>query len=252
MSEKKEISQETVKQANRILYDAVAANYEAVDGRRSCAVEQWVREKLSTLRKQVQGDVLLDLGTGGGFIPRCAEGIFKTRIGTDISPLILAANRSSFDLSVAADVDNLPFRDMSVDIVSSFAVLHHILHFDGLVKEVARILKPGGIFYSDHDMNSLFYNRFKIPLRIFRVMRNAKNKYMNASPDITDEIYENSEIHEDGIDSISLVKIFEKANFSVRTNYHWYGLLPLTDKIFGQRFFPAGFAPIVSITATKL
>jgi ubiquinone/menaquinone biosynthesis C-methylase UbiE len=251
MREKETVSDGAVKQANRILYDAVASNYEAVDGRRSAGVESWIKARLAAFRRQAPGGAMLDIGTGGGFIPRCAKGIFETRAGIDISPLILAANKDSFDFCAAADVDNLPFRDGSFDFASCFAVLHHLPSHTGLAAGLRRVLRPGGIFYSDHDMDAAFYNRFRIPLFFYRRLRNAKAKYRGASSVITDEIYERTEIHESGIDSAALVKSLSENGFSVTVTYHWRGLNPLCDKIFGERAFSSGLAPLASVTAVR-
>lgn len=42
------------------------------------------------------------------------------------------------------DATKLPFADNSIDCVYSFGVLHHIPEIDQVVKEIHRVLKPGG------------------------------------------------------------------------------------------------------------
>lgn len=43
-----------------------------------------------------------------------------------------------------ADATRLPFADNSLDCVYSFGVLHHIPEIDQVVREIHRVLKPGG------------------------------------------------------------------------------------------------------------
>jgi ubiquinone/menaquinone biosynthesis C-methylase UbiE len=247
---KNEVTALRVKAANRQLYDAVAGCYEEIDGRRSPALESWLRRKLMNLRQRSPGGGLLDIGTGSGLMTRCAAGIFSLRVGLDLSAKILAANRRAFDYGVAADVDALPFADNSFDAVICFAVLHHLYGFEGLVAEVARVLKPGGIFYSDHDLDALFARRFSWPLALYRRLHSASSRYRRANKEITSEIYHLAEWQEGGVDSSGLVHLFERAGFAVEVEFHWFGLAPGLDRLLGAGFKGYGWAPLLSLMAT--
>jgi len=245
------VTEQAVKDANRRLYDAVASEYEAIDGRRSPQLRRWLRKRLGELRQKAPGGRLLDVGSGSGLVTRCAEGLFDYRVGTDISPEILEANSDAFDLGLPAECDNMPFEDGSFDVVTCFAVLHHLFSFKGLVKEARRVLKPGGVFYTDHDMDAAFYRRFRPMLAVYRKLHDAGAKYRKASESITEEVYCLSECHETGIDTGELCGLLRDAEFAVEVRYHWFGLSPLTDVVFGTRSCSAGWAPLVSVTATK-
>ncbi len=240
-----------VKHANRVLYDAVADRYEEVDGRRSPELEAWLRATLEGLRQRVGGGRLLDLGTGSGLVPRCATDLFDTRAGVDISPLILALNRDVFDVAAAADVDQLPFPDNSFDVITCFAALHHLPSFERLAKEVARVLAPGGIFYSEHDMDESFYRRFRLLLGIYRRMHDARAAYEKASGHITGELYDDAEWHQKGVPSQHIVRLLTAAGLAPEVRHHWYGLNPMTDRIFAYRTYGEGWAPLLAITALK-
>jgi SAM-dependent methyltransferase len=45
----------------------------------------------------------------------------------------------------------LPFGDASFDIVGTYSVLHHIPDYLLAVREMARVLRPGGWLYIDHE-----------------------------------------------------------------------------------------------------
>jgi len=245
------IDEQSVKNANRRLYDAVAEQYEEIDGRRSPALRAWLRTTLRGLREQTGGERLLDVGAGSGLVTRCAEGIFPVRVGLDLSPRIMALHGEAFDLGIAGDVDRLPFADGSFDVVTCFAVLHHLYRFDGLVEETARVLRPGGIFYSDHDMDRKFRQRFRGPLTVYRRLRNAAAAYREASADVTDELYHLTECQEMGIDVTELSEMLAARGFRVSARFHWFGLTSLTNRLLGARECRRGWAPLAAITAVK-
>ncbi|MUL65140.1 SAM-dependent methyltransferase [Mycobacterium sp. CBMA 234] len=96
---------------------------------------------------------LLEIGSGGGAI---AEGLSKSRPGlsitaTDLDPVMVdAATRrlkNNPDVTVrSADATRLPFEDDSFDSVVSCLMLHHVIEWELAVAEIARVLKPGGVF----------------------------------------------------------------------------------------------------------
>lgn len=252
MSTPDPITAQEVKRANRRLYDLVGGRYEEIDGRRTGSLEAWMREQLAVLRRRAGGGRLLDVGTGAGFVTRCARGAFDLRVGIDISPGVLAAARASFDGGIACDVDALPFRSETFDAVTCFAVLHHLYDPEPLVREVRRVLKPGGCFWSDHDLDDVFCRRFRLPLAIHRRIQNAKGWWLRADARVTKDLYEKAECHEeDGIDATGIAGLFAREGLHVETRFHWYGLFPLSDRLFGRRAYPRGWAPAAALWAQK-
>jgi SAM-dependent methyltransferase len=238
-----------VKQANRRLYDQVAGNYEAIDGRRDAELLDWIRSRLEALAASHGNDLLLDLGSGSGVVTRAAEGLFRSRIALDISPRILAAAGPMAECRVAADTDALPLADRAVNVISCFAVLHHLADTKTLAKEVARVLAPGGAFWSDHDMDSAFHRRFRWPLAGYRRLRGSQRRYQQAGIDA--DTYAAAECHEDGVDGQAVLEQFRAAGLEATADFHWFGLTPLTNRLFGRAKGSRGWAPLLRIVAVK-
>lgn len=97
------------------------------------------------------GERLLDAGCGAGhtalaFAPRVAE-----VVAVDLTePMLaqarrLAAGRGLTNVTFQqGDIEDLPFPDASFDIVTSRYSAHHYPHPAAALREVARVLRPGG------------------------------------------------------------------------------------------------------------
>ncbi|MFH0765614.1 MAG: class I SAM-dependent methyltransferase [Calditrichota bacterium] len=92
---------------------------------------------------------LLDLGCGNA-----AQTVFFLEqagqvIGLDRTHLAQTENPAPHDrfVPIQGDAERLPFRSNSLDLVVSFEVLEHLSSDVAAVREVFRILKPGGGFF---------------------------------------------------------------------------------------------------------
>ncbi len=241
-----------VKKANRDFYDIVGSSYEAIDGRRSDKLICYVSEQLKSISENTEADAILDLGCGSGFVSRIAAKYFKTRFAVDISFHIVRVIEDDTLHKLTADSDFIPFQNESLNSVASFAVLHHCYAYEKMVSEIYRVLKEGGIFYSDHDMDESFFKRFKPLLKIYRSINDASRHYLSNFHQLSEEIYHCSEFHEEGIPSEKIEHLLKQIGFKdVRFEYHWYGLSSLTDKIFGKKSYQRGYAPLTRIIAVK-
>lgn len=104
------------------------------------------------------GDRILDLGCGEGRHSITAYMLANVEVvGIDLSIKDLGTTRERFadfdqktadkclNLSVASGLE-LPFPDNSFDKVICSEVLEHIHDYRAVIKEIRRVLKPGGIF----------------------------------------------------------------------------------------------------------
>jgi SAM-dependent methyltransferase len=100
----------------------------------------------------------VDIGCGEGRLTRHLKELGHRIIGVDASPAMVAA-ACEFDPSMEirlADAAALPLDDASADLVVAFMSLHDIDEMGLAVREIARILEPGGklCFAIVHPINS--------------------------------------------------------------------------------------------------
>jgi SAM-dependent methyltransferase len=80
-------------------------------------------------------------------------------VGVDLSPGMLAlARKRGLDVHEGS-ATALPFEDASFDVVCSFKVLAHVPDIEAALREVERVLRPGGVgvleFYNRHSLRYL-------------------------------------------------------------------------------------------------
>lgn len=110
------------------------------------------REFLALLKERVAGDAaVLDLGCG----PRDQEPPI-----TALGWRYLGIDYSGDAADLLADAHALPFRDQSFDVVFSFAVLEHLHTPARALAEIARILKPGGLYIGSVSQGEPFHGSY--------------------------------------------------------------------------------------------
>lgn len=96
----------------------------------------------------------LELGCGTGFfsLNLIQAGVIEKAHITDISPgMVEVAERNARRIGVpvtggVADAERLPFEEATFDLVVGHAVLHHIPDVERALRDVVRVLRPGGRF----------------------------------------------------------------------------------------------------------
>ena len=99
-------------------------------------------------------EIALEIGGGTGFflLNLMQSGVATSGTVTDISKgMVIQAVRNAEQLGLrvsgqVADVEELPFDDASFDLVVGHAFLHHIPDVDQALREIMRVLRPGGRF----------------------------------------------------------------------------------------------------------
>lgn len=112
----------------------------------------------------------MELGCGTGFflLNLMQSGVAEKGSVTDLSPgMVKVALRNAENLGLdvdgrVADAESIPYEDDSFDLVVGHAVLHHIPDVEKSLREVLRVLKPGGrfIFAGEPSTYGDFYARW--------------------------------------------------------------------------------------------
>ncbi|MBE3092245.1 MAG: class I SAM-dependent methyltransferase [Actinobacteria bacterium] len=235
-------------EANKIVYTKAAEDYNKIEPHFFPENQFKVKEILKTIRKK-SGPKLLDIGCGTGFIINLAKDLFDEIHGIDISEEML----NKVDISTGniflhkGMVEKLPFEKEYFDVVTSYAVLHHLENYELVLKEVYNVLKRGGYFYIDLEPNKFY---------IDMVTKYKDSKDQNYSESVKKEIrsicYANEKIEEDygingdifnlseftrsvygGIDSDDFEKKVNKIGFnSCNIIYDWF---PAQGKVLHQQ-----------------
>ena len=103
-----------------------------------------------------QGDVVIDLGSGAGndaFVARHEVGETGKVIGIDFTPAMIERARMNAEKLGfhnvefrQGDIEQMPVSANMADVVVSNCVLNLVPNKDGVIKEIFRVLKPGGHF----------------------------------------------------------------------------------------------------------
>ena len=130
----------------REMFDRIAPRYDALNRVMSVGLDQrWRRRALDRV-DVVPGDRLIDLACGTGDFCELAAARGAKVVGVDFALQMLrrAQLRVPDFVSVQGDAEWLPFRSSSVDVVTCGFALRNFVSLDAVLREIARILKPGG------------------------------------------------------------------------------------------------------------
>jgi arsenite methyltransferase len=103
-----------------------------------------------------KGDVVIDLGSGAGndaFIARHETGETGKVIGIDFTPAMIEKARKNAEVRGfnnvefrQGDIEDMPVGGNIADVIVSNCVLNLVPNKDSVMKEIYRVLKPGGHF----------------------------------------------------------------------------------------------------------
>jgi ubiquinone/menaquinone biosynthesis C-methylase UbiE len=130
-------------------FERVATDWDTI---RLAYYDESVIEKMAKVAGIGEGSEVADVGTGTGFVAAGLAPRVKRVIGIDNASAMLRVARENLDsLSVSnaellvGDLAGLPLADNSVDATFANMVLHHAVDPAAMLKEMARIVRPGGM-----------------------------------------------------------------------------------------------------------
>jgi ubiquinone/menaquinone biosynthesis C-methylase UbiE len=111
-----------------------------------------IARRILDLARPNTDDIHLDLATGSGLVPAVADSrrwltcIPPWRVAMDFSgPMLRAARQAAPSTRlVRGDLDHLPFRDQTIDLLTLSLALHHLPTPRYALQELRRVLRPRG------------------------------------------------------------------------------------------------------------
>lgn len=119
--------------------------------------DESVINRLSEMKLLKKSMTVLDLGAGDGYLSRAVARSVKKVVAVDISAEMLrelakkAGDEGINNIqTLESDGCDMPVADSSIDLVCANMYLHHIEEPELALKEMKRVLKPGGkVFLAD-------------------------------------------------------------------------------------------------------
>lgn len=133
--------------------------------------------EVKVLRENValkKNKIVLEIGCGTGVGTRLIKKYFypaKTH-GLDIDPAVIEnAKKKTKDTDIVFEVGDaakLPYKDKTYDAVFDFGVLYHIENWQACLKEIKRVLKPGGqLIIEELSLEALDHSLVKFLRKVF-------------------------------------------------------------------------------------
>ena len=113
------------------------------------------------------GTTILEVGCGRGAGAKLIQSVFKPSrlhiLDLDVEMMhkakkyLSSTSLSSLNLLVGDSIA-LPFKTGRLDALFGFGFLHHVMDWRRALLEIARVLKPGGVYYMEELYPSLYQN----------------------------------------------------------------------------------------------
>lgn len=170
---------------NNDLYDSLGERwYEAYDDpvallrAESQLHGPWIIDRITREKLVIEGKTakVLDVGCGGGFKANylAQKGFAVTGIDLSAESLAVAKkhDKTGTVKYIEANAAKLPFEDASFDVVIAMDFLEHVEDPGMIIHEMARVLKPGGVFFF-HTFNRNWIAGFVVIKLVEWIVKNT-------------------------------------------------------------------------------
>jgi SAM-dependent methyltransferase len=180
----------------------------------------------------------LDMGCGTGNILRLLDPKRDQALGVDISVEMLKRARKTGFNCLRANNYRTPFKDETFAMISTFSVVHHMADLEMFFKEIFRILKKGGILYTDWDPNPIVLDlkdRHKLYKKAAALMkrslrRDCNKHYKSSEVNIEDADYHVHHARDSGYNMDNLESIWSRIGFGKVGLYYHSNTSSIFDK----------------------
>jgi 2-polyprenyl-3-methyl-5-hydroxy-6-metoxy-1,4-benzoquinol methylase len=106
----------------------------------------------------------LDFGCGSGNVTRHLVSLGCEVVAADVACKFLDIVEEKLGSTGRVETVLLNGRDLSAlqdrtfDLIALYSVLHHVPDYIGVVEELARMLRPGGVLFMDHEMTDAYWD----------------------------------------------------------------------------------------------
>lgn len=191
-------SDSTKKEQVRDMFNTIAKEYDGLNRVISLGIDVKWRKKVVKLVQQQNPDTILDIATGTGDLAiNLAITSAQKIVGLDISPGMLKVGQRKVEDKglddriemIVGDSENLPFEDSTFDAITVAFGIRNFEHLKKGLKEILRVLKPGGIFViletsvptkSPYKQGYRLYTKYLLPL-IGKLFSRDKKAYSYLS-----------------------------------------------------------------------
>lgn len=153
------------------------------------SAENWHPWVLAQLNLQ-PGEHILECGAGPGWLWETADALPPTSrlILTDLSPgmgresMASLPKQAGSTAAATADIQSLPFPDAAFDIVIANHMLYHVPDIPRALREVVRVLEPGGRFIAATNGRGHMRELFALAAALFPGVPTSMRMAMRTLP----------------------------------------------------------------------
>ena len=239
---KGKVSREIALDANIKVHSALvnAGEYQKSPHFRKENIEK-VQAIISSICQKIpkENSKAIDFGCGTGFMIDIINGYFEEVHGVDITEDMMR----NIDLTPGniylhkCMAENTNFADSTFDFACAYSFMDHLVDYKEFLKEVYRVLKNGGIFYTDLNPNRAFIDSMKkaetysvsnISDAMKREIAGAihNGEYYASNFNINAEELENAEpikSYDRGFDELEVYKTCKQLGFrECKIEYEWF------------------------------